>query len=128
MRLLLDTHVLIWTVGQPDRVPDRVREMMIAEHAAVYVSSATAWEIATKVRNRKLEFDAGFLAEFDDRLRGHQFQPLHVTSQHAIRGASLPGRHKDPFDRLLAGQALCEGLTIATVDMHLAGLGAPVFW
>lgn len=128
MRLLLDTHVLIWIMQNSPRLSQRVADAVRSVETEVFVSVASGWEIGTKRRLGKLDFDDSFLDEFDSSLRRYAFEPLAINSQHAVRGARLPGEHRDPFDRLLVGQALCEGLTIATADRALATLGAPVIW
>ena len=128
MRLLLDTHVLIWLVNEPARLSPTVTAAIKNPSSEVFVSAASAWEIATKVRLGKLAFDAAFLDDFDARLKALAFAPLLVTSAHAVAGTRLTGRHGDPFDRMLVGQALAEGLDLATADPLLAALGARVLW
>ena len=128
MRLLLDTHALIWIVRDPKKVSAQVTSIMKSETSEVFVSAATAWEIATKVRKRKLAFDSVFLDAFDDHLRLHGFEPLTITSAHASAGGRLNGDHGDAFDRMLAAQAIAEGLTVATIDPAIAALGAKVVW
>ena len=128
MKLLLDTHTLIWWTGSRTHISMSVRDAIGAEGAEVFVSAATAWEIAIKMRLGKLSFSADFLADFDASLGALGFMPLPVSSRHAVEARRLPGLHKDPFDRLLAAQAMIEGLTIATIDKQLAGLGVRVIW
>lgn len=128
MKLLLDTHTLIWLLTQPKRIPSHVADAIKAPSCQVFVSAATAWEIAIKERLGKLAFDRAFLAEFDERLRGLAMEPLAITTRHAITAASLPGSHKDPYDRLLAAQATLEGMVVVTVDRAFASLGAEVMW
>ncbi len=128
MRLLIDTHVLIWTVGAPNRIPQRVREALIDADNSVFASAATAWEIALKRRLGKLEFDKEFLARFDNRIEEMGFEPMSVSAAHMVRGAEIDSEHKDPFDRMLAGQALVEEMTVVTVDRAFRDLGVPVFW
>ena len=128
MRLLIDTHVLIWTFHDQSQI-SRNAELLIKSTANnVFVSAATAWEIAIKVRSGKLSFDRQFLADFDARVRALAFEPLHVTSAHAVTAGMLPGRHKDPFDRLLVAQAQVEQLAVVTRDPAIAVLGAQVVW
>ncbi|MBS0240925.1 MAG: type II toxin-antitoxin system VapC family toxin [Proteobacteria bacterium] len=128
MKLLLDTHVLIWWLADPWRVPERVQDEIIQQASETFVSAASAWEIAVKTRTGKLAFDAAILDDFDNRSRALAFEPLPVTATHAVMGARLPGAHKDPFDRLIAGQAIFEGLTVVTADPAIASLGAKVMW
>ena len=128
MKLLLDTHVLIWIVEDPKRVSVTVTKLVKASASLVFVSAASAWEIAIKTRSGKLKFDPTFLDDFDSRLRALAMEPLLITSAHAVAGGRLQGAPSDPFDRLLAAQAIAEGLTIATIDPAIAALGAAVVW
>ncbi len=128
MRLLLDTHALIWWLGARKRVPRPLQALLLDPGNDVLVSAATAWEIAIKRRIGKLDFDAGFLANFDTHVITLGFAPLTVTAAHMVRGAGIEAPHKDPFDRILAGQALVENLVIVTADEALACLGAAVVW
>jgi PIN domain nuclease of toxin-antitoxin system len=128
VRLLIDTHVLIWWLRDPWRIPGHVQDAIVQAASDVFVSAASAWEISVKLRIGKLAFDAAFLDEFDAQVRSLAFEPLPMTAAHAIAGARLPGNHKDPFDRMIAGQAEVERLTIVTADTAFAGLGARVMW
>ena len=128
MKLLLDTHVLIWWLADPWRVPDHVQDTIVQSASDVFVSAASAWEIGVKLRIGKLAFDAVFLDDFDTQVRSLAFEPLPMTAAHAVAGAKLPGSHKDPFDRMIVGQALTERLTVVTADPAIAGLGARVMW
>ena len=128
MRLLLDTHVLVWTLGEPAKLPERVVGPLVDPDNEVFVSAVSAWEIAVKRRLGKLDFDSAFLAAFDARVRDLGFAPLGLTSAEMIRGAEIDAVHKDPFDRMLAGQAIVGGLTVVTADPAIVALGAQAFW
>lgn len=128
MKLLLDTHTLIWIVEEPKRVPRSVAMLVKAANSTVYVSAASAWEIAIKSKRGKLKFDATFLDDFETRLRALAIEPLQITVAHAVAGGRLEGASTDPFDRLIAAQAIVEGLTVATLDPAIAALGAKVVW
>ena len=128
MRLLLDTHVLIWIVQNSPKIPQRVELLVKSTANQVFVSAATAWEIATKVKAGKLPFDRPFLADFDASITALAFTPLPMTAAHTVAAGLLAGAHKDPFDRVLAAQAQLEQLTIMTRDPALALLGAQVAW
>ena len=90
----------------------------------IFVSAVSAWEIALKVRLGKMPFDGAFLDDFEARARDIGLDMLPVSAAHAVRGARLDGEHRDPFDRLLVGQALVEVLTVATRDAQIARRGA----
>lgn len=92
------------------------------------VSAVSAWEIALKHRLGKLEFDTTFLSDFDARIGHFGFEPLALTSPHMVRGAQLESPHKDPFDRMLAGQALIENLTLVTKDAEFKSFGVSTIW
>ena len=128
MRLLIDTHVLIWWTNDLAKLPQHVQDRMVDTTNQVFVSAATAWEIAIKVRSGKLTFDRQFLADFDNRIAALAFTPLPVASSHAVLAGLLTGQHKDPFDRLLAAQAQVEQLAVITRDKAIAALGAQVLW
>ena len=128
MKLLLDTHVLIWWTTNSKLLSRAGLAAIRSKQNDLFVSSASAWEIAIKVRLGKLTFDQAFLAAFDDSLRANNFTPLAVTAAHASTGAQLAGAHNDPFDRLLAGQALVEQMHIVSADPAMTALGVPVVW
>lgn len=128
MKLLVDTHVVIWWVTDPDRLSTTVDDLLQSETVDVFVSPVTAFEIARKHGIGKLEFDTPFLAEFDARIAALGWKELALTNVHAVRAGQLTGSHKDPFDRMLAAQAITEGLTVATLDPAIAALGAKVVW
>jgi PIN domain nuclease of toxin-antitoxin system len=94
----------------------------------IFLSAVTAWEIATKVRTGKLDFESAHLADFDGMARAMSFEPLAITARHVVAGARLPGEHTDPFDRLLAGQAETGGLRLVSADPAFEVLGIPALW
>ena len=111
MRLLLDTHVVLWWfAGDPSL--SRATKQVIERADAAFVSSASLWEIAIKRAKGVLEAPPAIV----DRLREYEFSPLPVSWEHAIAVGELPDHHRDPFDRMLIAQARTEGLTIVTSD------------
>lgn len=118
MRLLLDTHVLLWALADPRRLPAGFRQELDA--AEVFVSAASIWEIAIKNSIGKIDVDPRAVHEAVE-LAG--FQHLHVTGLHAAAVSQLPPVHKDPFDRLLIAQAQAEPLQLVTNDAQLAAYG-----
>jgi PIN domain nuclease of toxin-antitoxin system len=128
MRLLLDTNVLIWWVNSKRRFPAAAEAILTDPASQLLVSPVSAWEIALKRRLGKLDFDGAFLQNFDASVRNLGFETIGITSQHMVRGAELKAEHKDPFDRMLAGQALVEGLAVVTADPAFQTLGAKVVW
>lgn len=115
MRLLLDTHIFYWSFYDPDRLSKQAIAT-ITEATAVYVSSASIWEMAIKVRLGKMEGDPSELVE---NIATAGFRELPVFSKHALLVATLPLHHTDPFDRLLIAQAMIEPLHLLTADGQL---------
>jgi PIN domain nuclease of toxin-antitoxin system len=116
MRLLLDTHVFLWVVAGSPRLKPAAR-LLIERAEAVYVSAASIWEVAIKVRLGKLQANPDELA---DAIDGSGFIELPVRAAHGAAVARLTPLHNDPFDRLLIAQALTEPLRLVTADETLA--------
>ena len=125
MRLLLDTHALLWALATPARLPARTASAIRDPANAVFVSAASVWEIAIKAALGKLTADLDEVARTSIEVG---FEELPVTLAHARRVRELPARHRDPFDRMLVAQALEEGLTIATRDVVIKEYGVPTHW
>jgi PIN domain nuclease of toxin-antitoxin system len=117
-RVLLDTHLLLWALGDPSRIPAAARRLI--GEAEIYVSASSIWEISIKAAIGKLTADPREVAA---ALAPAGFLELPVTGEHAARVASLPPIHRDPFDRLLVAQALTEPMRLLTTDKVLAGYG-----
>ncbi len=128
MRLLLDTHVLVWLKREPARLSKRVASLLTSGGHEISVSPISAWEIATKVRLGKLNFDAAYLDDFDQQVKNDGFHVLNFTPTHAVAGARLSGAHKDPFDRMLAGQSLAANLDLVSSDPMFKLLGLTTLW
>ena len=128
MKLLLDTHTLVWWWTDDRRLPATARAAIAAPGNAVHVSAATAWEIATKYRLGKWPEVAPLINDFDSNLRRSRFIPLPVGMEHARLAGSLESPHRDPFDRMLAGQAIREQMPIVSGDAIFHTLGPTVLW
>lgn len=117
-RILLDTHLLLWAVAEPRKLPPGARKRIDA--AEIFVSAASIWEVSIKAALGKLSADpAELLAEIEPA----GFTLLPVTGEHAAAVARLPAVHSDPFDRMLVAQARTEPLLLLTNDSLLAGYG-----
>jgi PIN domain nuclease of toxin-antitoxin system len=116
MNLLLDTHVFLWAVDNDPQLSSAARAAIIDGNNLVFVSAATAWEIAIKKATGKLTLPQG---NYLDELRAHRFTPLDITTEHALAVEHLPPYHKDPFDRLLIAQAQIEKLVLVTADARI---------
>jgi PIN domain nuclease of toxin-antitoxin system len=119
---LLDTHVFFWLAHSPDRVPQRVRARIADVAAAVLVSDISAFEVATKVRLGKFDPARALVGAWRDALQRVGAQPLPLGTAHALRAGALVWDNRDPFDRLIAGQAVEDELTMVTADPRFAGL------
>ena len=125
MRLLLDTHVLVWAGTDPSRLPPPVAAAVAEPRNTLLVSAASIWEIAIKAALRRKEFRVdpeGLIAASD--AAGLQHVPF--VTEHAVHVARLPAHHADPFDRALIAQALLEPLVLLTHDETLARYGTAV--
>ena len=125
MKLLLDTHLLLWAAGAPDRLPGVARELIEDPENALIFSVASLWEIAIKRGLGRDDF------KVDPRLlrRGlldNGYDELPITSEHVVSVESLPPLHRDPFDRLLIAQATAAGITLLTADARIAGYPGPI--
>jgi PIN domain nuclease of toxin-antitoxin system len=116
LRLLLDTHTLLWWLSDDPALPLLARKNISSRVHTIYVSAATAWEIATKYRIGKLPQGAELASHFDSILASESFESLPITTGHGVRAGLLPGPHRDPFDRMLIAQAHSENLTLVSND------------
>ena len=112
MRLLLDTHVLLWWLADDDALPDDAAEAIADPESEVFVSAATVWEIAIKQAAGKLDAPSDLIGA----LEINRCDQLAMTATHALAAGRLPRHHGDPFDRMIIAQAQIEGLVVTTVD------------
>ena len=115
MRLLLDTHVLLWALAESPELARDLRRKIADPSNNVLVSAASVWEIAIKIRLGKLDAPDNFL----EVLEVSDFRPLFINFVHAAAAGRLPPHHDDPFDRMLIAQAQSEGLILVTADRRL---------
>jgi PIN domain nuclease of toxin-antitoxin system len=128
MRLLLDTHALLWWLDGDRRLPPRVRRGMADETNAVFVSAASAWEISTKYRLGRLPGAGDVATDISGSIASQGFSPLEITVPHAQKAGSLAGTHQDPFDRMLIAQSLIEDLPIVSNEAVFDAFGVSRFW
>ncbi len=119
MKLLLDTHVFIWWLGDDKQLSARLRKLIGDSANEIFVSAVSAFEITTKFRLGKLPSAASIVTDIDGLIKEAGFQSLPLTAAHASRAGLFPNPHRDPFDRLLAAQSMLEQLPIASVDEAL---------
>jgi PIN domain nuclease of toxin-antitoxin system len=122
--LLLDTHALLWSIGDEDLLSPVVHDVLSAGVVPAYVSVASIWEIAIKLASGKLDAPENLL----DKVVAARFIELGITFAHALRAGALPSHHRDPFDRMIVAQAQDEGLTVVTRDARIAAYDVPVLW
>jgi PIN domain nuclease of toxin-antitoxin system len=127
MRLLLDTHVLLWALADPRRLPGAARDAIEDGDNDVLFSAASIWEIAIKSQVLRAEFGVD-TATIIGAARDLRFDELAVGAEHAAAVAALPPHHKDPFDRLLVAQALTEPARLVTADRALAAYSDDLVW
>ena len=125
MKLLLDTHTLLWWLANDSRLSPRVRKFIANADNQVAVSSVSAWEISIKQALGKLEVDLELLLL---EIEKNGFTLLQVSFEHGLRAGSLPCHHRDPFDRMLIAQSQCEGLHLVSIDGQFAAYDVDVIW
>jgi PIN domain nuclease of toxin-antitoxin system len=118
---LLDSHILLWIDGEPERFSGTSLQQLLSQ-SKVFVSAATAWELAIKLASSKLSLPV----PVSKMAASYGFSELSITFEHVELAAGLPLHHKDPFDRLLVAQTLAENLILVTSDKKLAEYGIPV--
>ena len=125
MKVLLDTHVLLWAAGEPERLPEQARQLLEAPENELVFSVASLWEVAIKSALGREDFrvDAAVLRR---GLIENGYLELPVAGEHAVAVAALPPLHRDPFDRLLVAQAQIEGIVLLTVDSLVAAYPGPI--
>ena len=117
--LLLDTHALLWVLVDPGRVPAETLAAVRAPETTVYVSAASAWEVATKHRLGKLRGAAAVVSGYREHLARLRAEELTITGHHALTAGTLQWSHRDPFARVIVAQAVQESLPVVTSDAAL---------
>jgi len=128
MRILLDTHALLWWLLDDPRLTGVARRAISPSAHQVLVSSASAWEIATKHRLGKLPEIGLIIDKLPRHLRQERFEVLPISFEHALLAGQLPGPHRDPFDRMLIAQARKGDLRVVTADAVFMEYGVKVIW
>jgi len=125
MKLLLDTHLLLWAAGEPRKLSSRARKLLDNHDNELYFSAASLWEVAIKRQLGRKDFvvDARLLRR---GLLDNGYVELAIAGQHVVATESLPPIHKDPFDRILVAQATVEGITLLTTDPVVTKYPGPI--
>ena len=128
MRLLLDTHALVWALGEPDRLSPRARATIADQATVVFVSLTSAWELAILQSLGRVRLKVPLATLFTDGLAALRFQLLPIRLPYVVGVSALPQHHRDPFDRLLVATALAEKLTVVSSDHAFKRYGVAVLW
>jgi PIN domain nuclease of toxin-antitoxin system len=128
MNLLLDTHALLWLLLKDKRMPEATALTIIDRSNTIYVSAISGFEISTKVRIGKMPEAEGIARDFAHICNDFDFRELPLNNAHAILAGGLKLFHRDPFDRVLAAQAIIEGFALVTDDRAMEALGAKRVW
>ncbi|MFN7056243.1 type II toxin-antitoxin system VapC family toxin [Hyphomonas sp.] len=128
MRLLLDTHALVWWLEGGQRLSQKARKAIADPDADVHVSAASAYEVSLKFMLGKFPEAEALVGSWRETIAGAGFHELDISARHALRAGSLPRHHRDPFDRLIVATALEDGLALVTNDAAILQYGAPVLW
>jgi PIN domain nuclease of toxin-antitoxin system len=128
MKVLLDTHTLIWAIVNPPRLSRAATEAIVDPTADILVSAASAWEIATKVRLGKMPDSEQLESRFLEALDDAGYIALSIDTATALRAARLPGSHRDPFDRILAAHAIALDIPIISKDAKLDSFPLRRIW
>jgi PIN domain nuclease of toxin-antitoxin system len=125
MKLLLDTHLLLWSALRTARLSPTAKLLLESPENRLYYSAAAIWEIAVKKSQGKSSFQVDAL-EFRELLNRNSFEELSIDASHGAYVQNLPLIHKNPFDRILIAQATIEGITLLTSDRRLATYPGPI--
>jgi PIN domain nuclease of toxin-antitoxin system len=128
VKLLLDTHAFLWWLAGDSSLSKRARMEIGSPDADVFVSAASAWEIATKYRLGKLPEAALVATDVISSIEGQQFTPLAISAKHGQIAGALPGPHRDPFDRMLIAQAMQEDLLLVSNKRAFDVFGVKRLW
>ncbi|MBT9368336.1 type II toxin-antitoxin system VapC family toxin [Rhizobium sp. CSW-27] len=128
MKYLLDTHTLLWWLADSPQLSPAAIRLIEDNDNDIYVSAASAWEVTTKWVRGKLPSAVLLLPDFAAVVTEEGFLELPVTSVHMVRSCLLPGVHRDPFDRIIAAQAIQEGMGLISTDEKIAEFGIVLHW
>lgn len=125
MKLLLDTHILLWAAGEPKKLPVKIRQLIEDEENTLFFSAASLWEIVIKNGLGRNDFQIE-PRMFRSALMDNGYLEVPITSEHVLFVHDLPPLHKDPFDRILVAQSSIEGMALLTVDQAVIDYGGTV--
>lgn len=126
MKVLVDTHCWLWSLAEPDRLSAEAKRLLGSRRNVLFLSAASAWEMAIKVAIGKLDLPEPVETYVPTRMAQQGVMPLPISHAHALRVSTLPNHHRDPFDRLLVAQSQTEKLPILTADPVFERYGVEV--
>lgn len=128
-RYAIDTHVLLWLLTDPAKLPQDTREVLSDRRTQLFVSAASAWEIATKHRLGKLPQSEVLVRAYPRHLARLGVESMPITDEHSLLAGTLEWQHRDPFDRMIAAQCMTESLPLVTADEAFSTLsGVQIRW
>jgi len=128
MKALLDTHAFLWWINDDPRLSDAARQLIGNGESALFLSAASGWEIAIKMRLGRIEMLGDSEQFIFEQLALNNITVLPISMNHALRTAALPDHHRDPFDRMLVAQSQIEQLPIVTSDPLIMRYAVDVIW
>ncbi len=128
MRLLIDTHVFLWWIGDDQRLSKKAKRMISEGDNQLYLSAASGWEIAIKAKLGKLQIDGDVTTFIIEHMHLNSIEQLPVSISYALHVSTLENLHRDPFDRLLVAQARLERMPILTADQYIAAYPVETIW
>lgn len=128
MKYLIDTHVLLWYMADPDGLSQRALATMLDAESELYWSAVSLWEITVKISLGKLEMAADWERQIEDEKKANRVRDLPLFAGHCPPNLTLPWIHRDPFDRLLISQAIVEGLCLITKDRNIRKYPVRTLW
>ncbi len=128
MKLLLDTHTLLWAAHEPEKLSNAAASAIRSRDNDIYVSPVSAMEITTKDRKRKLGYDTDLARQFMTEVTARGFELVPISAEHAEHAGRYKSKNQDPWDRLLAAQALIEGLILVSCDGKMSDFSVETLW
>lgn len=128
MKAILDTHTLLWLVDRPEKLPIHVSSFCEDETNELYISIASFWELSIKISIDKIELGGDALSRLKRWCDENAVATLPISLPHCNQLQNLPFHHRDPFDRLIIAQAICEKLSVVTIDEHFPKYDVAVIW
>jgi PIN domain nuclease of toxin-antitoxin system len=126
VKLLLDTHIVLWAAYTPEHLSQKAKQLLSDPASSLYFSVASLWEVAIKSALGRADFNVD-VAELRAGLIANDYSEVAIESRHVLRVPTLPPIHADPFDRILVAQAMAEGVVLLSNDAKLKAYGGPVW-